>query len=305
MSMPLQGTGWIPDRPDPRDYGPGHKNLTPVLGPRGLQDDIANPPDTVPPRVDLRGHFPPVFSQGSLNSCTAATASALIGFFEKKTLGPDREVSPSVMFLYKIERNLLGQTGDSGAFLRTGMQALRAFGVPPDTVWPYLPNLLDAEPAPFHYAYAANYKATHYFRLDEGGVADERLLARARAALAAGIPVMFGLALFSSFGDGELGEIPMPGTSDTKVALHALVAAGYDDEKTIARVDPATGRTQITGGALRVRNSWGAEWGDGGYGWLPYDYVRAGLTSDWWCLVRADYLDLGNFAARNAAGGGS
>jgi hypothetical protein len=27
-----QGTGWIPDRPDPRDYGPGHKNLTPVLG---------------------------------------------------------------------------------------------------------------------------------------------------------------------------------------------------------------------------------------------------------------------------------
>ena len=28
------------------------------------------------------------------------------------------------MFLYKIERNLLGDSGDSGAFLRTGMQAL-------------------------------------------------------------------------------------------------------------------------------------------------------------------------------------
>ena len=59
--------------------------------------------------------------------------------------------------------------------------------------------------------------------------------------------------------------------------------------------DPATGRIAVSGGALRVRNSWGAQWGDGGYGWLPYDYIRAGLTSDWWCLVRADYLDIGDF----------
>jgi len=41
--MFAQGTGWIPDRPDPRDYGPGHKNLTPALGPSGMQDAIAQP----------------------------------------------------------------------------------------------------------------------------------------------------------------------------------------------------------------------------------------------------------------------
>ena len=113
------------------------------------------------------------------------------------------------------------------------------------------------------------------------------------------------LVLFSSFSSAIDGEIPMPGPFDTNVALHALVAAGYDDEKTIAHFDPTTGRTAISGGALRVRNSWGTQWGDGGYGWLPYDYVRAGLTSDWWCLVRADYLDIGTFSPQSAALGGS
>src|SRR5262249_28953757 len=130
------------------------------------------------------------------------------------------------------------------------------------------------------------------------------ILARARAALASSIPVMFGLALFSSFASAGADEIPMPSPFDTRTALHALVAVGYDDAKTVSRFDPTTGGVQITGGALRVRNSWGAEWGDGGYGWLPYDYVRAGLTSDWWCLLRADYLDLGAFGPRSAVTGG-
>ena len=300
--MFLRGTGWIPDRPDPRDYGPDNRNLAAVIGPSGLQEAIAHPPAELPARVDLQPLFPPVFDQGSLNSCTAATAAALIGFFERKALG--RDVSPSILFLYKVERNLLGTAGDAGAYLRTSMQALRAFGVPPDTSWPYRADLLDVEPAPFHYAYAANYKATHYFRLDEAGTTPDGLLARARSALAGSIPVMFGLALFTSAGSAGAGEIPLPGAFDTRVALHALVAVGYDDGKTISRVDPATGRLQITGGALRIRNSWGPGWGEGGYGWLPYDYVRTGLTSDWWCLIRADYLDLGDFGPQSAARGG-
>src|ERR1051325_1800707 len=214
--MPPQGTGWIPDLPDPRDYGPAHRNLAPVLK-GGLQDAIAEPPAELPSSVDLRPWFPPVIEQGILHACTAATAAALIGYFEKKTLG--REVSPSVMFLYKIERKLLRQRGDTGAFLRTAMQALRAFGIPPDTSWPYDPSLLDIEPAPFHYAYAANYKATHYFRLDDDGVRGDGILARARASLAANIPVMFGLVLYSSLDSAAPGEIPLPGPFDTQTAL--------------------------------------------------------------------------------------
>ena len=291
-----QGTGWIPDPPDPRDYGPAHKNLPAALTKSGLQEQIVAPA-ALPPRVDLRANFPAVFTQGPLNSCTAATAAALIGYFEKKTLG--RDVAPSVLFLYKIARNLLGQSGDTGGFLRTSMQALRAFGVPPDSAWPYRADFLDVEPAPFHYAYAANYKATHYFRLDDG-VGPDDLVDRVRGSLAGDLPVMFGLALYSSFDSGVPGEIPLPGPLDVQTALHALVAVGYDDARVISVFDPIAGPRGSVG-AFRVRNSWGPPWGEGGYGWLPYDYVRAGLTSDWWALVRADYLDLAAFGPAAAA----
>jgi hypothetical protein len=38
-----------------------------------------------------------------------------------------------------------------------------------------------------------------------------------------------------------------------------------------------------------------ADTGDGGYGWLPYDYVSAGLAEDWWTLIKAEWVDSGEF----------
>ena len=64
------------------------------------------------------------------------------------------------------------------------------------------------------------------------------------------------------------------------------MAAGYDDKMAISREEG--GKSQ---GAFLFQNSWGQEWGEAGFGWLPYDYLLRGLTGDWWSVVKSEWLD--------------
>jgi C1A family cysteine protease len=244
----------------------------------------------LPASIDLTPFFPRVIDQGPLHACTAATGAALVSYFQQKAHGRTFEGSP--LFLYKVTRNLLNVSGDAGGFLRTTMQALRLFGIAPEERWPYVPANIDLEPLQFHYVFAANYKAKTYYRLDTPGVAREELLARIKTNLAAQLPSMFGLFTFPSAAFAmTTGALPLPARGERPELSHALVAVGYDDARAIRNAIDGN----VARGALRIRNSWGPQWGDGGYGWLPYAYVLSGLTSDWWSLVEADFVDTGQF----------
>jgi C1A family cysteine protease len=40
---------------------------------------------------------------------------------------------------------------------------------------------------------------------------------------------------------------------------------------------------------------WDTEWGEKGYGWLPYEYVLKGLADEFWSLIKSEWIESGEF----------
>jgi C1A family cysteine protease len=295
------GMGWVPDYPDFRDYTVEYDDIRPQLRQLGQKESIKEmlakagvakaAKSSLPAAIDLRPWASPIENQGRIGSCTANAGVGLVEYFERKAFG--KHIDASRLFLYKATRNLSHWTGDTGAHIRTTMAALVLFGVPPEEYWPYKISDFDKEPPAFCYAYAQNYQAIHYYRLDPPDTLKEDLLARIKTNLAAQLPAIFGFTVYSSIAQAATaGEIPFPTPGEKVVGGHAVMAVGYDDKIKIKNTNPGGVETK---GSLLIRNSWGTDWGRNGYGWLPYEYVLKELAIDWWSLLKNEWIDTGKF----------
>lgn len=302
------GTGWLPPRPDLRDYTESNKEILALSKKLGVKEGKME----LPPSVDLRKWCSPVENQGELGSCTAHAGMGIIEYYEKKAFG--KHLNGSRLFLYKTTRNLMQTTGDSGAWLRCTMGAIVLCGVPDEKYWPYKIDNFDNEPDSFVYSVAKNFSNIKYFSHDAGAAHAPCSLPPASSShalsplppassgtlildsvckyLQAGIPSMFGFWGFPSFENSDTkGGIPYPCDGESAQWGHAIVAVGYDNEKKITN----TLDKKTTTGALLIRNSWGTAWGERGYGWLPYDYVTKGLATDFWSLLSMEWVETGQF----------
>lgn len=283
------GTGWLPPLPDLRDYTEQVKDIPEMTKKLGIppQEDVEIPEET-----DWREYCSEVEDQGRLGSCTAHAAVGAAEYFQRRAY--QDHIDGSRLFVYKVTRNLMGVTGDKGAWIRNTMGALVYGGVPPEKYWPYVIEDFDVDPTPFVYAVADEYEALKYFCHDPMGQnrPKEEVLERVKAYLAAGIPSMFGFYGFDSFSQTDVrGGIPYPCPNEQARWGHAVLAVGYDDHKEITN----TRCDQATEGALLIRNSWGKGWGEEGYGWLPYKYLLSGFALDFWSLISMGWVDSKQF----------
>jgi C1A family cysteine protease len=245
--------GWVRDLPDHRD----RYWQAPALASAQL-----------PGSVDLRPQCPPVYDQRDLGSCTANAIACAVQFDEIRS-GIAPTWTPSRLFIYYNERLLEGTVNsDSGAQLRDGIKVIAAQGVCPESEWPYDTSKFAEKPPAQAYADAVRDRVGAYQRLTQS-------LVPLKTCIASGFAFVFGFTVFSSFESAEVattGDVPMPQPSDTAIGGHAVACVGYDD-----------GRS-----AFVIRNSWGADWGASGYGFMPYAYMLdAGLAADFWTIQAA------------------
>lgn len=218
----------------------------------------------LPTTVDLRGTCSPVANQGKFGSCTAfATVKGLQEFLLKKR---GRFEPQSAAYLWFQTRKALGKRNeDSGAPTELAVKMLDNLGTPPEEAFPYLEKALQDDPEARQEFVSRQPPSEVVAQAKHNrivtGLEITTRLSGVRRSLAKGMPVLLSMRVFDSIArTGKDGLLPLPGQTDKMVGGHAVLAVGYDNRR----------------GVLIVRNSWGPSWADGGYFYMPYDYIRQG-----------------------------
>lgn len=233
---------------------------------------IPSPPvyrDFLPAAVDLSGYFPTVGNQGALGSCVAwASGYAARAYYARMIEhrdGTDPGNFPSPAFIYDAVHQPKGTdacggngtyTPDALRLLMHGVQSLADFPYDGQTC-PYLTDAQLAKGTDFKIS-AAYYVG---FQVDKNGNATPMpdRVAQVEAQLAQGNPVIVGAVVDDAFqamhgpAGGSIWQAGPVGPNEHDG--HEFTIVGYDDKQQ----------------EFKFINSWGAEWGDNGFGRLSFD----------------------------------
>jgi len=233
-----------------------------------------------PSFVDHSANMSSVKNQGDRGTCVGFAACALKECQEK--VEHDREVSQgkvygaggktydySEQWLYWYCKQIDEYEGE-GTYIRAAMKVLNKRGVPLEDAWPYTDDPINiGEPKNWAGLIARWAMIGSYWSIDN--------LTELKTALIDS-PCLIGIPIFREWANPPHGKIDYPANPNESYGGHAVCVVGYDDNKQL----------------IKFKNSWTKYWGDLGYGYLPYRYIRDFLWSGWAArdiVVTKDMLD--------------
>lgn len=216
--------------------------------------------------VDLREGCSPISNQGMSNACVGfASVDGLAEYLARKN-GHPQDFAPR--FIWNLARkndHTLDQ--NIGTWPHTALKLMDNIGLVQETDFPF-PTAQEQSDETVFMKMVAEVPSNDLIEKAKKnrlitGYKSVASVSAMKKSVADGMPVVFAIAVFNSISETKAdGVIPMPRENEEMVGGHAILCVGYNDAK----------RQFI------VRNSWGSDWGDHGYGYLPYDYVKRGYT---------------------------
>jgi len=218
----------------------------------------------LPAKFSLKGQAGlKVEDQGDIGSCTCNSGTTALEF---ALLKDKVDVQLSRLYAYARVRELEGTplTEDSGAEIRNVMKVLAKHGAALEALWPYGDTRWQRTPPAEIDLEAAKHKATLYLRCGT--------LRTIKASIARGFPVVGGFQVPANMMSEECAKTGVVKfiTTEGWEGGHAVLFTGYDNAKK----------------QLQFLNSWSADWGDGGYGYLDEQFVEKGYADDFWTIRR-------------------
>ena len=207
--------------------------------------------------VDISAGFTDIKNQGPQGACMSFALVSVFEYFLKQNHEQFPDLSEQFLY-YNARRRNNKENEDTGSTSVDSVLSLSSEGICAEALWPYDVTAYGKQPSESAYNEA---QTRHVKR----SMMVENNIDAIRSALEDGLPVVFSADVFPSFGQGVNGFIALPTDEEVEELKqsgenhgHAMVFCGFNDEQQV----------------FKVRNSWGTDFGDKGYCYLSYEYIR-------------------------------
>lgn len=214
----------------------------------------------LPKEVDHTPNMTPVKDQGTEGTCVGFGVSVCKEYFDKKEYNKD--IILSSRYIYEEARKIdgLSDIGD-GTTTSAGLRILEYQGVCEESFWPYIANNRGT-PNDGYDENAKKYRIQSFARISS--------YMDVFNILATHGPCLFSVPVFKNWKEARFtGMIPQPPQSaDEDPGWHCICVVGYNDGPRV----------------WKFQNSWD-NWGDKGFGYLPYEYFNNPMGIECYTLV--------------------
>lgn len=223
--------------------------------------------------VDLRKFFSPVKNQRDLGSCTSFAAVAMYeALMNQNGVEGTNDMSPAYLYYYS---NILKGRPAGGSNFFEQLEVLGRHGVCHEDLYVYDADSPATKPSEQADEDAKKHRVIDAKQIPLVNEPDKSETLKRNhqiltSALSEGYPVGISLKVYDNLGkDGAFVLHPDDAPNAKEDGWHAMVIAGYSEENSF----------------YIVRNSWGEDFGEEGYCYIPSAYIDDPDYMDFACII--------------------